>query len=217
MNAASRTPYRPAQERLQGAQRAILDTFAQMDVEASNPALSMSSGLQWYHGSRHKFTIKRRWLRELKRRLDAQGFPTRLNVAFEHGEGRCDCVVALTSSVELWLEVVGVWKAFSCRIGQAKQYRCALFHPLIPNAVPGINTVPNSIQRLHALDGRASVYAGVLLLGFDTPATSIEQDVEVLARISELRESRWTQSTRSWITSEKLQERVCAYLWGRAG
>jgi len=204
--------------RLRRVCTALLQTFIEMDAEAAIPAMPGASGLQWYRGSRHKFSIKRRWLRELRRRLAAQGFPTRLNVVFKAGVGRCDCVVEFAPGAALWLEVVGVWKSFSCRIGQSKQYRCALFHPLLPNPVAGINTVPNALQRLRALQApaHARTYAGVLVLGFETPEDPLEQDIEVLERISELRDECWKRESRTWVTNEKHPERVSAYFWVRA-
>lgn len=171
-------------------------------------------GLQWYYGTRHQAVVKNRWLKDLSRRLTAASLAIKTNTPYPaEAGGRCDLHFTFENKTTLWLEVIGVWKEYMRRIGQPRSYKSVLFHPLLPNMEDRSNSVPNCLARLRALDKDATATKGLLLLGFDTPDQSLNQEVRQLEQLADLNESNWSTRNECWTQENDPQARTNLWLW----
>lgn len=172
-----------------GELNTVVETLFKILREMDGDALDTKTheGLQWFGGSRHQAVVKNRWLREIRKRLTADGIAVRTNVALPpECTGKCDVLIECGEE-KLWLKIVGIWKEYCRRIGMHRSYKSALFYPLLPNLESRTSSAANSLIRLTALQAAQGDRAGLLILGFDSETHSLDDEFaqfEVLARLS---------------------------------
>lgn len=174
----------------------LFKILREMDEESLNS--EKSEGLQWFGGSRHQAVVKNRWLREIRKRLNANGVVARTNVALPpECTGKCDVLIECGEE-KLWLKVVGIWKEYCRRIGMHRSYKSALFHPLLPNLESRSSSAANCLSRLAALQTKNGDRAGLLIIGFDSALHSLDEEFKLFATLAELTPQRWQAFSAQW-------------------
>ena len=75
------------------------------------------------------------------------------------------------------------------------------------------HTVPHDLRKLAALKKPHANHVGYLLLGFDSVADPMVDDIRELATLARLDAAPWTAFTASWPDAYRSGNRVHVWLW----
>jgi len=199
----------------------IFACLRRMDAEATTIRNGAPTGLNWYAAHARpelkKPQTEPEWSKRLARLLTDAGVPTRAEVPYPHDRRkRCDVVVTLPDdSGRVWIEIKGAWKHWWSQRGGLGIYRSYLFHPLLPGLIAKSHTVPNDLRKLSHLTPADARAAAMLLIGFDTPECSMDEDVEELVRLAGLHEPDWMIATDEWHDPWRSGQLVRCWYWTR--
>ena len=204
-----------------GFPEALFKALRQMDKEACCKRDGEPAGLNWY-GAYFRPECRRpptetSWTRRLAQLLPTYGFPTEREVGYPHNHRlKCDNVITLLDGAKLWLENKGAWKDYWNKNGGMWIYRSYLLHPLVPELDrTKTHTVPLDLEKLYHLRRPAADHIGFLLLGFDSAADPMDDDVAQLVGLAGLDKSPWTQASAGWKDRYRPGCRVLVWLWHR--
>ena len=195
----------------------IFSVLRQMDAEASGLFRGSPTGLNFY-GGHYRPGLKRpptetSWTRRIKELLSASGYPTAAEVNYPGTRCRCDNVVTMPDGKVLWLENKGCWKQYWIDQGKTGIYQSYMFHPLKPNLLEKSHTVPLDLAKLKTLKKPHADRIGYLLLGFDSVAHPMLDDVRELVTMAGLDAACWSAFSTSWDDVHRPGKRNHAWLW----
>ncbi len=128
----------------------------------------------------------------------------------------CDVICQLGEGAELWLEIKGAWlitRPFVTEDGESiggkrnPSYKKHLFHP-------DESTLKDLAVKLGQITG-AKKYLAVLLIGFDSVALPMDNEIVELSNLADLAISPWTQIYRGWSNSLDSSYRIRCWFWYR--
>lgn len=201
--------------------KVLFKALHQMDTEASCRKWGEPTGLNWYGGyfrpECKKPPTETSWTRRLEQLLPEYGYPTEREVPYPYNRRRkCDNVVTLPGGARLWLENKGAWKDYWMQNGGSWIYRSYLLHPLVAGLdATKTHTVPLDFEKLYPLRRPEADYIGFLLLGFDSAADPMDDDVAELTRRAGLNKRPWSVAATGWKDAYRPGCRVQAWLWQR--
>jgi len=203
----------------------IFQILRQMDAEAEPTADGVPTGLNWYGGHARKELKKPQsepeWSKVIAARLRAQRFNAEAEVRYPDtesagaGRKRCDVVVTDDAGRRTWIEIKGAWRTYWEQSGSLLLYRSYLLHPLVDGLDPKTHTVPLDMKKLAALRKPDADEAVILLVGFDSAESPMDDDVAELASLAGLDEAPWSLATDEWDDAQRSGERIRCWLWRR--
>jgi len=197
--------------------KTLLTTLRQMDTEANTTFKGSPTGLNFYGGYYRPNLIRppteTSWTRRLKEMLTTAGYPTQAEVYYPGTKQRCDNVVTMPDGGLLWLENKGAWKQYWIDHGGLGIYQSYLFHPLKPGLMAKTHTVPHDLGKLATLKRSDAQRVGYLLIGFDSVAAPMQDDVLELAALAKLDAAPWTAFAASWPDRYRSGQAVHVWLW----
>ena len=201
----------------------LFQSLHEIDEEASTMLDGVPTGLNWYGGharpDQKKPQTEPYWTRRLAEILSARGLPTTRKERYPvdgASRGRCDLVVTLDGDRRLWIEIKGAWREWWRRTGSLGIYRAYLLHPLVPGLAPKSHTVPLDLQKLSRLSTNHADHVALLLVGFDSVESPMDDDVSELMRLAGLNLMPWTTVSTGWPDQRRLGERVRCWCFHRA-
>lgn len=199
----------------------IFDLLDVMDREATTVRDGFTTGLYWYGGHAHPASKRPRtepaWSKRLAELLADRGVPAKCEVKYPSPLRRksCDVVVSISPAENVWIELKtadkNYWASRSAWI-----YRSYLLHPLVPGLDPGkTHTVPLDMTKLATLSRTDAAHVAILLVGFDTPADPMDDDIHELSRVSGLGTVPWSMHRREWKEPYRPDLRTRCWFWHR--
>lgn len=203
----------------------IFQILRQMDAEAEPTTEGVPTGLNWY-GGHARTELKKpqsepEWSKAIAERLREQGFNAEAEVrypasdAVETPRTRCDVVVMDENGRRTWIEIKGAWRTYWEQSGSLLLYRSYLLHPLVDGLDPKTHTVPLDMQKLATLRKPDADEAGILLIGFDSTQSPMDDDVAELTSLAGLDDAPWSLAADEWDDAQRPGERIRCWLWRR--
>jgi hypothetical protein len=194
-----------------------------MDDEATTPINGWHAGLCDYAG--HLGLTTRSYevpiYRRLAEMLKAAGYEARTDVPYPYGSGQqCDLVVTLGGGGAAWIEVKQAWKEwFSNRTSSVRTsgfYRSYLLGAG-GGGLPRSHSAAQDFEKLEQLRPPEADYAGVLLIGFDSPARPMDDEVGELTGNASLTSRGWRIcGPEVWPDRNCAACRIVCLFWYRA-
>jgi len=114
-----------------------------------------------------------------------------------------------------WLEIKGAWKEY-WRTRSEWIYRSYLLHPLAPDLDKSrTHTAALDLRRIETLSRDNATHVGLLIVGFDSHAAPMDDDIEEFATLAEINDQPWLLRHDAWSDEHRQGERIRLWLWMR--
>lgn len=197
----------------------LFDALYNMDAEATTITPSgYTTGLSDY--GRHarsdlaKPQCEVEWSNRLAVLLSQRSYPTEREQPYpDSPRKKCDLVVRLPQEERCWIEVKGAWRDYWG--GKNTTYRSYLLHPLVLGLDESkTHTVPLDLEKLRALRPTEAHHVGMLLVGFEDPNDSMDEDIAELTKLAQLGPP-WALVYGDWMSPNHEGQRVRCWFWHR--
>lgn len=164
-----------------------------MDDEACTPSGHCSyAGLvdfSGYKGLKAR-QYEKVWNDRLAELFTESGYCVSREYYYPNSRMKCDLLIC-TGETKIWLEVKAVWKSwFSSRTGRIET-NTAFYRAYLFGDRHRTHSAVGDIIKLAKLRKEHADYVCLLLIGFDSEAESIDNDIAQLATNLRLRENKW--------------------------
>ena len=197
----------------------LFDCLHIMDAEATTlTSAGNATGLSDY--GRHARTDLNKpqceveWSNRLAELLNQCSYPTEREQPYpDSPRKKCDLVVTLPLAEKCWIEVKGAWRDYWG--GKNTTYRTYLLHPLVPGLDESkTHTVPLDLEKLSTLHRPEAHHVGLLLIGFEDPDDSMDQDITELTKLARLGPP-WSLVYGEWMSPIHEGQQVRCWFWHR--
>lgn len=203
----------------------VFASLRRMDEEACTPVRGAPTGLNWF-GGHAKPELKRPqteccWSDRLAELLREAGFDACRETRYPAAPKlRCDLLLIGPDGRRTWLEIKGAWKHWwSHERGNDAIYRAYLLDRPAPGSPAGRfkkdHSAYQDLDKLARLTREDADRAAFLLIGFDSAAHPMRDDVAELRRDAGLDREPWSASADDWADPYRGGERVRCWLWER--
>jgi hypothetical protein len=205
----------------------LFRTLRLMDEEAVTQALfkgkEYPTGLYWYGAHWNADPARKRvrgtevaWTRRMCEMLpEVLGMRCSDQVNYPRPSGKsCDLVIAMEGGLTFWVEVKPAFKHHWVTKGDLTIYRKHLLS-LDEEAWSKSGSAAKDVKKLEDLRAPHASYVGFLLVGFDTKAQAMDEEVEQLRRRTGLDKPPWTEAVDQWDDLYRAGLRDRCWFWWR--
>lgn len=162
-------------------------------------------------GKKHTEELLVSWL--LQKRLGDAGIEARLEQHYPGSRDRCDLVIRIDDSTDFAVEVKHAWKKWIWCDGSI--HRSSNFVGYLLGDATHKGTAHDFSKLAQAAWARRT-WQGVLLIGFDSFASPMDDKVEELERQGDLVIKGWTRAAeRAWPDRKNGEYRFASWFWAR--
>jgi hypothetical protein len=201
----------------------LFGALRQMDAEATTSRNGQPTGLNWYGGHARPHLKKPQtepcWSKRLAELLTERGLPTTAEVPYPSSTGgrrrKSDLVITLPSGQRFWIEVKGAWKAYWAATGKLGIYRSYLAYRPGSNLLAKSHTAALDLDKLASLGRHDATHVGLLLVGFDSGAFPMQNDIDAFCQREKLDRPPWKLNSATWPDARRPNESVRCWFWWR--
>lgn len=195
--------------------QALFTALMLMDGEAVPTLEGRATGLNWYGKHRHPTQVRPQtepsWTQRLQELLDEE-YETYREIQYPDYPNRstrrlCDNVVIFGDDTVLWMENKGAWKEYWRQEGKVGKFRSHLLE--------SGNSALHDVDKIAPLCQPHAQWLGLLLLGFDSAAAPMDDDVREFAQLGALDRAPWSSASIHWPDRWRPAENVHAWFWWR--
>lgn len=205
---------------------ALFRSLRAMDAEATTQATHKgklyTTGLYWYDGHWNADPSRRRirgtepaWTRRLPQiLLDREGLTGEEQRRYPGSSKTCDLVVRAADGQTLWVEVKAAFKYFWVQQGNLAIYRKHLL-AYEGSAWTNDGSAARDIKKLESLHAPDADAVGFLLVGFDSEAAPMDDDIRELQELVKLDQPPWSLAIDQWTDMYRPGLRDRCWFWWR--
>ncbi len=150
----------------------------------------------------------------LTKQLNSQGINARSEYSYPGTRHRCDIVINSVIEKSVWIEVKLAWKSWlNCKgrtTGRSPNFKGYLFGDA---SHPG---TAHDFHKLETLERHGACRLGLLLIGFDSLKSRMDQDIIRLAEQERLKDRLWNLLHQdTWLDRRDNQFRIHCWFWSR--